>query len=184
MAAWILRQQPKRSGHYVKARLGWAQICDLWLCMSRADGCWKRASVWNVWLLDNLRKMGAHNGPACGLSAWGNRMLSLPMSIFILHLLSVDKKLLNKIKKNTAAPASKFAIYDHAKSRQVWIQVLQSIMQHIHGERIGIAWLKAGIWRLRRLRRVSEKTRCPVYLGKQNAKHTLLKYLERKRWRK
>jgi hypothetical protein len=32
-------------------------------------------------------------------------------------------------------------------------------------ERMGIIWLKAGIWKLRGFRRGFERGRCPLYLG-------------------
>jgi hypothetical protein len=32
-------------------------------------------------------------------------------------------------------------------------------------ERMGIIWLKAGIWKLRGIRRVVDKGRCPLFLG-------------------
>jgi hypothetical protein len=42
-------------------------------------------------------------------------------------------------------------------------------------DRMGIIWLKAGIWNLRGVRRGFERGRCPQYLGEGDAKHILLK---------
>jgi hypothetical protein len=38
-------------------------------------------------------------------------------------------------------------------------------------ERIGIMWLKAGMWKLRGIRRGLEKGRCPLCWGEEDAKH-------------
>jgi hypothetical protein len=50
-------------------------------------------------------------------------------------------------------------------------------------ERMGIIWLKAGFWKLRGIRRGTERGRYPLCLGEQDAKHILLKCLEMKQWR-
>jgi hypothetical protein len=42
-------------------------------------------------------------------------------------------------------------------------------------ERTGILWPKAGIWKLRGIRRGSDRGRCPLYLGEVDAKHILIK---------
>jgi hypothetical protein len=42
-------------------------------------------------------------------------------------------------------------------------------------ERMGIIWLKAGIWNLRGIRRGFGKGRCPLRLREADAKHMLLK---------
>jgi hypothetical protein len=47
-------------------------------------------------------------------------------------------------------------------------------------ERKGIIWWKAGIWKLRGTRRGFKRGRCPLYLGKEDAKHILLKCSETK----
>jgi hypothetical protein len=39
------------------------------------------------------------------------------------------------------------------------------IDESIRKERMGIIWLKAGIWKLRGIRRKFERGRCPLYLG-------------------
>jgi hypothetical protein len=48
---------------------------------------------------------------------------------------------------------------------------------------MGIIWLKAGIWKLRRFRRGFERGRCPLCLGEEDAKHILLKCSEREKSR-
>jgi hypothetical protein len=50
-------------------------------------------------------------------------------------------------------------------------------------ERIGIIWLKAGIWKLRRIRRGLEKGQCPLCWEEEDAKRILLKCRESKKWR-
>jgi hypothetical protein len=45
----------------------------------------------------------------------------------------------------------------------------------MHKARMRIIWLKAGIWKLREIRRGFEKGRCPLCLGEEDAKHILLK---------
>jgi hypothetical protein len=50
-------------------------------------------------------------------------------------------------------------------------------------ERIGIMWLKAGIWKLKGIRRGLEKGRCPLCWGEEDVKHILLKCKESKKWR-
>jgi hypothetical protein len=50
-------------------------------------------------------------------------------------------------------------------------------------ERIGILWLKAGFWKLRRIRRGSDRGRFPPCLGEMEAKHIMLKCPETKKWR-
>jgi hypothetical protein len=50
-------------------------------------------------------------------------------------------------------------------------------------ERIGVIWLKAGIWKLKGIRRGLEKGRCPLCLGEEDEKHILLKCKESKKWR-
>jgi hypothetical protein len=50
-------------------------------------------------------------------------------------------------------------------------------------EGMGIIWLKAGIWKLRGIRRGFEKGRCPLCWEEKNAKHILLKCKESKKWR-
>jgi hypothetical protein len=49
-------------------------------------------------------------------------------------------------------------------------------------ERMGIIWLKAGIWKLREIRRGFEKGRYPLCLWEEDAKHILLKCSETKKW--
>jgi hypothetical protein len=48
-------------------------------------------------------------------------------------------------------------------------------------EKMGIIWLKAGIWKLRGIRRGFEKGKCPLCLGEKDAKHILLKCSETKK---
>jgi hypothetical protein len=43
--------------------------------------------------------------------------------------------------------------------------------------------LKAGIWKLKWIRRGLEKGRCPLCGGEEDAKHILLKCKESKKWR-
>jgi hypothetical protein len=50
-------------------------------------------------------------------------------------------------------------------------------------EKLGIIWLKAGIWDLRWIRRGSGKGRCPLCSRKEDAKHMLVKCPEPKKWR-
>jgi hypothetical protein len=48
--------------------------------------------------------------------------------------------------------------------------------------KIGIIWLKAGIWKLRGIRRGFEKGRCPL-CWEEDVKHILLRCNESKKWR-
>jgi hypothetical protein len=41
-------------------------------------------------------------------------------------------------------------------------------------ERIGVIWLKAGIWKLKGIRRGLEKGRCPLCWGEEDEKHILV----------
>jgi hypothetical protein len=50
-------------------------------------------------------------------------------------------------------------------------------------ERMGIIWWKAGIWKLRGIRRGLERGRCPLCLGEEDVKHIILKCFETKKWR-
>jgi hypothetical protein len=50
-------------------------------------------------------------------------------------------------------------------------------------ERSGIAWLVAGIWQLKGVRRNADKGRCPLCFEKEDAKHILLECTETKYWR-
>jgi hypothetical protein len=49
--------------------------------------------------------------------------------------------------------------------------------------RMGMLWLKAGIWKLRGSRRGSVREKCPLCLGEEDAKHRLIKCPETKKWR-
>jgi hypothetical protein len=49
-------------------------------------------------------------------------------------------------------------------------------------ERKGIMWLKAGIRKLKGIKRGFDRGRCPLCLGR-SAKHTLLKCPEKRNWR-
>jgi hypothetical protein len=44
-------------------------------------------------------------------------------------------------------------------------------------------WWKAGIWKLRGIRRGFERGRSPLCLGKEDAKYIVLKCFETKKWR-
>jgi hypothetical protein len=48
-------------------------------------------------------------------------------------------------------------------------------------EKMGIIWRKAGIWKLRRIRRSFERGRCPLCLAEEDAKHIILKCLGTKK---
>jgi hypothetical protein len=50
-------------------------------------------------------------------------------------------------------------------------------------ERSGIAWLIAGIWQLKGVRRNADKGRCPLCLEREDLKHILLECKETKYWR-
>jgi hypothetical protein len=50
-------------------------------------------------------------------------------------------------------------------------------------ERMGIIWWKAGIWKLRGIRKGFERGRCPLCLGEEDAKHITLECCETKKWR-
>jgi hypothetical protein len=50
-------------------------------------------------------------------------------------------------------------------------------------DRIGTTWLKAGIWKLRGLRRELERGRYPLCLGEEDATHILLKRPQTLKWR-
>jgi hypothetical protein len=46
-----------------------------------------------------------------------------------------------------------------------------------------IIWLKAGIWRLKGIRRGFERGGNPLYFGEEDVKHILPKCSETKNWR-
>jgi hypothetical protein len=46
--------------------------------------------------------------------------------------------------------------------------------------RTGIAWPKAGIWKLSGIRRGSERGRCPISLGQEDAKYIQPNVMKRK----
>jgi hypothetical protein len=50
---------------------------------------------------------------------------------------------------------------------------------------MGIIWWKAGIWKLRGIRKVFERGRCPLCSGEEDANHirVVLKCFEIKKWR-
>jgi hypothetical protein len=50
-------------------------------------------------------------------------------------------------------------------------------------ERGGLAWFKTGIWKLRGMRKGSEKARCPLCSEDEDATHILLKCSETRKWR-
>jgi hypothetical protein len=50
-------------------------------------------------------------------------------------------------------------------------------------ERSGIAWLIAGIWQLKGVRRNADKGRCPLCLEEEDVKHILLEFKGTKYWR-
>jgi hypothetical protein len=50
-------------------------------------------------------------------------------------------------------------------------------------KRSGIAWLIAGIWQLKGVRRNADKGRCPLCFEEEDAKHSLLECKETKHWR-
>jgi hypothetical protein len=50
-------------------------------------------------------------------------------------------------------------------------------------ERSGIAWLIAGIWQLKGVRRNADKGRCPLCFQKEDAKYVLLECKETEHWR-
>jgi hypothetical protein len=52
------------------------------------------------------------------------------------------------------------------------------IDKYTRKERIGVIWLKAGIWKLKGIRRGLEKGRCPLCWGEEDEKHILLKCKE------
>jgi hypothetical protein len=50
-------------------------------------------------------------------------------------------------------------------------------------QRSGIAWLIAGIWQLKGVRRNADKGRCPLCFEREDVKHILLECKETKYWR-
>jgi hypothetical protein len=48
-------------------------------------------------------------------------------------------------------------------------------------ERNGLAWMKAGVWKLRGIRRGLKKGTCPLCRGNEDAKHVLLSCPETKK---
>jgi hypothetical protein len=50
-------------------------------------------------------------------------------------------------------------------------------------DRSGLAWFKTGIWKLRGMRKGSEKGKCPLCSEEEDAIHTLLKCLGTRKWR-
>jgi hypothetical protein len=50
-------------------------------------------------------------------------------------------------------------------------------------ERSGLAWFKIGIWKLRGMRKESEKGRCPLCSEEEDPIHILLKCSETRKWR-
>jgi hypothetical protein len=55
------------------------------------------------------------------------------------------------------------------------------VMCGSRNERMGITWFKAGIWKLRGIRKCSEICRCPLCNGEEDVVHILLKYPEKKK---
>ena len=49
--------------------------------------------------------------------------------------------------------------------------------------RSGIVWLLAGVWQLKGVGRHKDKGRCPLRLGEEEVKHTLLDCWETRSWR-
>jgi hypothetical protein len=47
----------------------------------------------------------------------------------------------------------------------------------------GIVWLLAGIWQLTGIRWNTDRGRCPLYSGEEDAKHTLLDCKDNNHWR-
>jgi hypothetical protein len=58
------------------------------------------------------------------------------------------------------------------------------VMCGSRNERMGIAWFRAGIWKLRAIRNCSEIGRCPLCNGEEDVVHIRLKYPEKRRLRK
>jgi hypothetical protein len=50
-------------------------------------------------------------------------------------------------------------------------------------DRMGIAWFRAGIWKVRGVRKGLEIVRCPLYSGEEDAVHIILKCPETRRLR-
>jgi hypothetical protein len=48
---------------------------------------------------------------------------------------------------------------------------LSHIDERTRKGRMGVIWLKTGIWKLRRMRRGFERGMCPLCLAKEDAKH-------------
>jgi len=47
-----------------------------------------------------------------------------------------------------------------------------------------IAWLRAGVLKLKGIRKTADKEKCPLKLGEKAFRQTLLNCLENKNWRK
>jgi hypothetical protein len=50
-------------------------------------------------------------------------------------------------------------------------------------ERSGLAWFKTGIWKLKGMRKGSEKGRCPLCSEEEDPIHILLKCSETRKWK-
>jgi hypothetical protein len=64
---------------------------------------------------------------------------------------------------------------EHERSKESYID------ECTRKERMGIIWLKAGIWKLREIRRGFDRGRCPMCLVEDSASHMLLNCPETKR---
>jgi hypothetical protein len=71
----------------------------------------------------------------------------------------------------------------YCKIKRKWGKESYEDTNCTRNERMGIIWLKAGIWKLRGIRRGFARGRCPSCLGEEDAVHIALKCSETKEWR-
>jgi hypothetical protein len=70
----------------------------------------------------------------------------------------------------------------YSEMKQEWARE-QYISCCSRTERSGLAWFKTGIWKLRGMRKGSEKGRCPICSEEEDPIHVLLKCSETRKWR-
>jgi hypothetical protein len=101
------------------------------------------------------------------------------------------RELLRLVKErcNDTERQNRLAKFSEKSSLTVYRELNSSWGKHLYTEccsrkeRSGIAWLIAGIWQLKGVRRNADKGRCPLCFEKENVKHILLDCKETKHWR-
>jgi hypothetical protein len=75
----------------------------------------------------------------------------------------------------------KSSLIFYSKIKQEWAR--EQYISCTRNERSGLAWFKTGIWKLRGMRKGSEKSRCPLCSEEEDSIHILLKCSETRKWR-